>query len=101
MIIDPEVRARLGLDTAPGIDKKKKKTDSTNEVLIGRVDHGNMVTYFNILRRCKLCSKTVYAAFADVCEDHKVKPVYAAATVGRNDPCPCGSGKKHKRCCRT
>lgn len=19
--------------------------------------------------------------------------------VGRNDPCPCGSGKKHKRCC--
>lgn len=23
----------------------------------------------------------------------------AAAKVGRNDPCPCGSGKKHKRCC--
>jgi Fe-S-cluster containining protein len=21
------------------------------------------------------------------------------ATVGRNDPCPCGSGKKHKKCC--
>lgn len=20
-------------------------------------------------------------------------------TIGRNDPCPCGSGKKHKRCC--
>lgn len=20
-------------------------------------------------------------------------------TVGRNDPCPCGSGKKYKRCC--
>ncbi|MGH8210325.1 MAG: SEC-C metal-binding domain-containing protein [Steroidobacteraceae bacterium] len=19
--------------------------------------------------------------------------------MGRNDPCPCGSGKKHKRCC--
>lgn len=19
--------------------------------------------------------------------------------VGRNDPCPCGSGKKHKNCC--
>ena len=19
--------------------------------------------------------------------------------TGRNDPCPCGSGKKHKRCC--
>ena len=23
----------------------------------------------------------------------------AAAKVGRNDPCPCGSGKKYKRCC--
>ncbi len=22
-----------------------------------------------------------------------------AAKVGRNDPCPCGSGKKHKKCC--
>ncbi len=21
------------------------------------------------------------------------------ATVGRNEPCPCGSGKKHKKCC--
>jgi hypothetical protein len=21
------------------------------------------------------------------------------AKIGRNDPCPCGSGKKHKRCC--
>lgn len=21
--------------------------------------------------------------------------------IGRNDPCPCGSGKKHKKCCGT
>ena len=20
-------------------------------------------------------------------------------SVGRNDPCPCGSGKKYKKCC--
>jgi len=26
-------------------------------------------------------------------------PVRRAATVGRNHPCPCGSGKKLKRCC--
>ena len=25
----------------------------------------------------------------------------AVAKVGRNDPCPCGSGKKHKKCCGT
>jgi SWIM/SEC-C metal-binding protein len=27
------------------------------------------------------------------------EPVVAAPKVGRNDPCPCGSGKKFKKCC--
>jgi len=29
----------------------------------------------------------------------KPKPVRAEVKVGRNDPCPCGSGKKYKKCC--
>jgi hypothetical protein len=29
----------------------------------------------------------------------KPKPVTRQPTAGRNDPCPCGSGKKFKRCC--
>jgi hypothetical protein len=35
--------------------------------------------------------------------DKSMKPVLAARAkrikVGRNDPCPCGSGKKFKKCC--
>jgi preprotein translocase subunit SecA len=27
------------------------------------------------------------------------KQVRAGAKIGRNDPCPCGSGKKYKKCC--
>jgi uncharacterized protein len=27
------------------------------------------------------------------------RPVKAPAGPGRNDPCPCGSGKKYKKCC--
>ncbi len=27
------------------------------------------------------------------------KPIVKGEKVGRNDPCPCGSGKKYKRCC--
>jgi len=27
------------------------------------------------------------------------KPKLAAKKAGRNDPCPCGSGKKYKKCC--
>ena len=29
----------------------------------------------------------------------KKRPVKKAEKVGRNDPCPCGSGKKYKKCC--
>ena len=32
-------------------------------------------------------------------EDGPAIPKKAKATVGRNDPCPCGSGKKYKNCC--
>jgi len=39
-------------------------------------------------------------------EEHSTPPVQQAATIhhespriGRNDPCPCGSGRKYKKCC--
>jgi len=32
-------------------------------------------------------------------EQAEKKPVKVEKRVGRNDPCPCGSGKKHKKCC--
>ncbi len=32
-------------------------------------------------------------------DDTPVQPVRVKQAVGRNDPCPCGSGKKYKRCC--
>ncbi len=32
-------------------------------------------------------------------EKPKQKPAVAVAEAGRNDPCPCGSGKKYKKCC--
>ena len=31
--------------------------------------------------------------------DAKPEPVRVAKKPGRNDPCPCGSGKKYKNCC--
>ncbi len=33
--------------------------------------------------------------------DHALRPpepVLAGPKIGRNDPCPCGSGKKFKKC---
>ncbi|MBL8968949.1 MAG: SEC-C domain-containing protein [Myxococcales bacterium] len=31
--------------------------------------------------------------------DAGIKPAPSQPKVGRNDPCPCGSGKKFKKCC--
>jgi hypothetical protein len=39
------------------------------------------------------------AAYAEAASG-KVKPITRAGSkLGRNDPCPCGSGKKYKKCC--
>ena len=29
----------------------------------------------------------------------KQRPIKVEQKIGRNDPCPCGSGKKYKKCC--
>ena len=43
------------------------------------------------------------AALAKAKEERRKDPgkyqITADETVGRNDPCPCGSGKKYKKCC--
>ncbi len=49
----------------------------------------------------KKASDVVSEAAAAVAEQAKAKakPVRTGPKVGRNDPCPCGSGKKYKQCC--
>jgi preprotein translocase subunit SecA len=32
-------------------------------------------------------------------EEEKKKEPKHVTKIGRNDPCPCGSGKKYKKCC--
>ena len=34
----------------------------------------------------------------DMRELQKTMPVRVENKIGRNDPCPCGSGKKYKNC---
>ena len=40
-----------------------------------------------------------YQTMKSVGERIAVKPPVASHKVGRNEPCPCGSGKKYKKCC--
>lgn len=32
-------------------------------------------------------------------DDRRPQPIRREAAPGRNDPCPCGSGRKYKKCC--
>ena len=34
----------------------------------------------------------------DTREKQRTEPIHVEKKVGRNDPCPCGSGKKYKHC---
>ncbi len=43
-------------------------------------------------------SRMEAAAAAGSAEKSKPMPVHVEKKVGRNDPCPCGSGKKYKHC---
>ena len=61
--------------------------------------HRFMLQY-NLTQMAKV--KQRQAAFEPRLEDPyvPVEPIVRQAPkVGRNDPCPCGSGKKHKKCC--
>ena len=35
----------------------------------------------------------------DEYDEPVIAPVRTEPKTGRNDPCPCGSGKKYKKCC--
>ena len=55
---------------------------------------------FMQLRRAPMERQQVAKAVETPAEDG-AKPVVKKHSdkVGRNDPCPCGSGKKYKNCC--
>jgi uncharacterized protein YecA (UPF0149 family) len=36
---------------------------------------------------------------AEITKEFKQSKIAVSNKVGRNDPCPCGSGKKYKKCC--
>ncbi len=49
------------------------------------------------IKRQKVAKETSASGTSD--QTVKRQPVRAANKVGPNDPCPCGSGKKYKKCC--
>jgi preprotein translocase subunit SecA len=48
-------------------------------------------------KREEVAKPTMASGASDGSEENH--PVVNGKKVGRNDPCPCGSGKKYKKCC--
>lgn len=47
-----------------------------------------------------LYRSNVFSSTLGIIEDNENKPeIDTTVKIGRNDPCPCGSGKKYKKCC--
>lgn len=55
-----------------------------------------------IIRVCLDPENMVRVQYQNLEENRRMAPVPKVETtlkVGRNEPCPCGSGKKYKKCC--
>jgi tetratricopeptide (TPR) repeat protein len=77
----------------------------------GSIEEAVIYVHFNI--ESWLASREVFTWFMDTVNDTlqkhgpeletqlagKQKPVLSEKKPGRNEPCPCGSGKKYKKCC--
>ena len=47
-----------------------------------------------------LYRSSAFSSTLGIIEDNENKPeIDTSKKIGRNDPCPCGSGKKYKKCC--
>lgn len=89
-------------------DKHKNFMEIVNAVL------GKNYTLEELLKKYKrryvsnkiISSTTVlyrsnaFSSTLGIIEDNENKPQFdTTKKIGRNDPCPCGSGKKYKKCC--
>lgn len=52
-----------------------------------------------IIRICLHQESSYELEYQDVEAQPITAPLHRETRIGRNDPCPCGSGKKYKRCC--
>lgn len=85
-------------------------TDRTNEILQTSYTLEELLNYYkadSVEKKIYSSSNVLYASrvFEQMMnlvakkEEHKINNEIDFSHVGRNDKCPCGSGKKYKNCC--
>lgn len=79
------VQIRLNADPNARIPRPRKMFET----------HGESSQFSNMAARQALQARAAENAHAQ----SSIQIVRSTPKVGRNDPCPCGSGKKYKNCC--
>ncbi len=85
----------------PVVEYKFEAMDMFDE-MIATIKEETVKMLFHIVPQSKIERKQVAKPMTEnLGGDGTVqkKPVVKADKIGRNDPCPCGSGKKYKHCC--
>ena len=96
-----ELRRGIGLNAYaqvdPVVEYKKLGFEMFDEMIQEiRNETARLIFVANVsLRREKVAKENATSGDGTL----ERKPVKKGQKVGRNDPCPCGSGKKYKHCC--
>ena len=94
------------------LDEYRKQAFEMFSDLMDRIDYEAISTFYKLtiahplaepepapqLQDVEFIHGEVEASAAEA-KKKKPQPIRAQPSVGRNEPCPCGSGKKYKKCC--
>lgn len=85
---------RLRIST---LDVIEHRVEAGDAALLDRLWHAFSARHRRLAARLSERNKQMVELASD--HLHRRAPVRSTPRAGRNDPCPCGSGKKYKRCC--
>ena len=80
-------------------EEEEKKAAEAHQVLLDKQSKAPMPSPIRLALKREQVAVPTQAGVSDNGEKPKRKPIVKKNKVGRNDPCPCGSGKKYKKCC--
>lgn len=80
-------------------EEEEKKAAEAHQVLLDKQSKAPMPSPISLALKREQVAVPTQAGVSENGEKPKRKPIVKKNKVGRNDPCPCGSGKKYKKCC--
>ena len=82
------------------VDAYKNEGYKQFQVLLSTIQHDVVHTIYHVgIVRKEARQKAPAMAQAETGGSKKKRLKAGGKKIGRNDPCPCGSGKKYKYCC--